>query len=115
MAEAISHALAVQDVEHATRLIETTYETMLSRNETASLLNWLEMLPAEWVRARPQLALAKAWSLLHTTRIDQAEAWLQDAEQIMQASDTALSQTWKGEAAAIRAMGGIVSPARRSG
>ena len=104
MAEAISHALAAQDVEHAAHLIETTYETMLSRNEAASLLNWLEMLPAELLQAHPQLALAKAWSLLHTTRIDQAEAWLQDTEKTIQASDTAQSQVWKGEAAAVRAM-----------
>ncbi len=102
--EAISHALAAHDVERAARLIEITYETMLSRNETATLLTWLEMLPGEWVRARPQLALAKAWSLSHTTRIDQAEAWLQDAEQSFQTTDMALQEKWKGEAAAIRAM-----------
>ncbi|MGK7876084.1 MAG: LuxR C-terminal-related transcriptional regulator [Xenococcaceae cyanobacterium] len=53
--EAINHALAAQDFERAASLIEKIAEAVWDSGELATFGRWLEALPKELVRSRPQL------------------------------------------------------------
>ena len=115
--EAVKHALAAEDFEHAANLIEKLAEVLWDRGEPTALLRWLAALPDEQVAARPSLCNFYAWLLFLNGQNQIAEAKLQVAERaldmaVADASDTSshgqrclnadkLEQ--KGRAAAIRA------------
>jgi LuxR family maltose regulon positive regulatory protein len=81
--EAISHALAGEDVERAIRLIEGDALAMLDQGELATVLGWLDALPDEVVRSRPWLCVAYAWVLAYGGRLDALGSVLQDAEKTL--------------------------------
>jgi LuxR family maltose regulon positive regulatory protein len=58
--EAVRHATAAGDLAWAARLIELNVEGLLRRSEGATLGSWLSTLPAETLRTRPRLCLARA-------------------------------------------------------
>ena len=68
MAAAIDHALSAGDLEWAADLIEQEAEATLMRGEIATLLRWVDVLPAELVRLRPSLCAYHAWALLMSGR-----------------------------------------------
>jgi len=78
--EAMGHALVAPDFERAARLIEASSTTMVNQGETNTLLTWLDVLPAEMVRSRPRLAIAKAWATVSQDRLDEARECVADAE-----------------------------------
>ncbi len=78
--QAVSHALAAHDLEHAAELIEAVAETMLKRGEGTTLLRWIEALPEAVLRARPRLSFFHAGVLIVVGRSDAAEARLQTLE-----------------------------------
>jgi LuxR family maltose regulon positive regulatory protein len=81
IAQAINHALAAKDFGPATDLIEQVAEATLMRSEVSTLLNWVDALPDELVRARPSLCLFHAWALLLAGRpLDAVQARLRDAD-----------------------------------
>jgi LuxR family maltose regulon positive regulatory protein len=81
VAEAIDHALTAKDFEPATHLIEQAAEKTLKRSEVSTLLNWVDALPDELVRARPSLCLFHAWALLLAGRpLDAVQARLREAD-----------------------------------
>ncbi len=61
--EAVDHALAAKDYDLAAQLIEQNTYPLVTRGELATLIRWIEALPAE-VNRRPHFLLAKAWALL---------------------------------------------------
>lgn len=79
ISEAVSHALAAGDDEQAARLIEQGAWATLARCEMMTLLNWLDVLPRDLVRARPQLVILRAWALAIMGRWDDVEVCLSDA------------------------------------
>ena len=83
-AEAIQHALAAADWARAATLIYDISGSLLQRGEVTTLLGWLQALPDEIVRARPQLCLECSWPLILTGRLDVAESYLGQAEQAAQ-------------------------------
>ena len=81
MSEAIVHSLAARDVEQAARLVEQTFTDMMSRDEYfTTMLERLEALPEEIIRARPWLGIMHAWMLSITLQIDAVEPRLQEVE-----------------------------------
>lgn len=92
LSEAVDHALAAGDAEHAVDLVEAGQAALLESSKMTTLLGILGKLPPRMVAARPRLQLELAWStmLLHRrTRSRQAlsrfhaaldEATLTDAE-----------------------------------
>ncbi len=104
--EAMTHALASLDFERAARLVETHSEAMITRGETSTLLNWLDLLPVELVQSRPRLALAKAWADISHDRLPEAREYLSTAERLVDTAEppTADARGIVGEAAAVRAM-----------
>ena len=78
--DAIRHARAAGDLSWAARLVEQHFEAVLGRREDATLRRWLELLPAEVVRARPRLCLLQAFWALIGSRVEAVERLLDDAE-----------------------------------
>lgn len=68
LAEAIDHALAASDFERAAHLVEQVAEATLMQSETVNFMNWVDKLPEELVRARPDLSVFHAWALLISGR-----------------------------------------------
>ncbi|HET7088678.1 MAG TPA: LuxR C-terminal-related transcriptional regulator [Anaerolineae bacterium] len=84
VADAIEHAIAMKDWERAADLLEhASRRTWMpwTQSEIGAMLEWLEALPPDLVRARPRLCLACAWALLDPSQIDRVEQYLQDATQ----------------------------------
>ena len=108
IAEAISHALAAKDVERAADLVERAARSMVARGEVTTLLAWLEALPGELIRSRPQLCLAHSWALFLLGKLDEAELRLRDVETGYEVASSrherAELEAIPGEVAAVRAL-----------
>jgi LuxR family transcriptional regulator, maltose regulon positive regulatory protein len=103
--EAIHHALAASDFEHAADLIEKSYKEIALHGNVHLVLGWIKMLPDELVRARPSLSIYYADLLMFTHEMEAAEARLQDAEQSLEKNkDTLQGPMILGPIATIRAI-----------
>lgn len=82
-AEAVSHALTAKDWSLAADWIEASAETALLRGETATVLDWIEALPAHKVQTRPRLALYQAACLVFMgrdlSRVDELAGRIREA------------------------------------
>lgn len=78
--DAIQHALAAEDFEHARSMIAAHAETMFLRSELRTLSDWLEALPPAFLDDDPFLNTAMAWTLLATGQIEGVEPRLQAVE-----------------------------------
>jgi len=79
-ADAVHHALAASDWDRAATLLLDVGESMLKRGKVTTLLGWLQALPGEEVRTRPDLCLSYSWALILTGQLDAAELYLGQAE-----------------------------------
>jgi LuxR family maltose regulon positive regulatory protein len=61
VSEAVGHYLAAGDHQQAADLIERQTRQLFVRGELFTLVRWIEAMPSEFVRTRPQLCLALAW------------------------------------------------------
>lgn len=103
--EAFQHAVAVNDVERASRLIEGNGIPLHLRGALYPVLNWLETLPREVLDARPLLWVMYASALGTTGHITTIEQKLQAAETALQAAEPDDKQyTIRGYIAAVRAL-----------
>ncbi|HSR48812.1 MAG TPA: hypothetical protein VLL77_12595, partial [Anaerolineales bacterium] len=75
-AEAVSHAIAVQDWPRAADIIGQFTDQWPMRAGVATTLSWLESFPAQMRLDRPALGLAYAWSLFMNNRLDRADEFL---------------------------------------
>ena len=82
--QAIEHALLGADYERASRLALTAVRALPRPTELRTLIRWLEALPDEMLRTRPQLSVDYAWMLSSVGRIGEAEEYLQACEEIQQ-------------------------------
>lgn len=62
--EAIQHALAAQDYEHAADLVEWAVPAMRRSRDEATMLKWYEALPSDLFEHRPVLAIGYVGGLL---------------------------------------------------
>jgi len=81
--EALDHALAAQDFEHAAYLIEGLAEATWHRGEHTKLLRWFDILPNEQVYTRPRLGIFNAWLLLVNGQEEAAEMSLHAVERVL--------------------------------
>jgi LuxR family maltose regulon positive regulatory protein len=82
--EAVTHALAVPDVEHAARLVEQYARFTNFPSQFQTLLGWLNRLPDALVRTHPSLCIMHAIVLMLTHQLEKVSARLQDAERCLQ-------------------------------
>ena len=102
--EAFHHAAAANDFQRAERLIEGKGMPLHFRGTVATVLNWLESLPATVLDVLPSLWTAFASTLLVTGQTTRAEQALQAAEAVLQnAEPNGKTRDLIGRVAAIRA------------
>ncbi|MDQ6716253.1 MAG: AAA family ATPase, partial [Actinomycetota bacterium] len=80
LGDAVRHAIASGDHEHAADLVELTLADLRRRRQDRILRDWLVVLPDEVVRRRPLLATYMGWSRLSEGDFDEVEEWLDAAE-----------------------------------
>lgn len=111
MAAAIDHALAAGDVDRAADLVGDTAEATLMRSEVTTFLNWVDRLPEESVRVRPNLCFYHAWAWAMTGKSVQIiERRLHDiecAESNVASSGVGLAPLFPGRKTALRAYMGL--------
>jgi LuxR family maltose regulon positive regulatory protein len=100
LTDAVEHALAAEDFERVAGLIEPASWAHLSQGGAATLLGWLDALPAELLHSRPRLDLLYAWALLAAMQLEAIEARLHDVERRLPAAGPT---PIRGEIATIRA------------
>jgi ATP/maltotriose-dependent transcriptional regulator MalT len=101
--EAVTHALAVPEVEHAARLIEEYARLTNFPSQFQVLLGWLDRLPDALIRTQPTLCLMHANALVLTQQLEKASARVQDAERCLhEQMSTQQRQTLLGWIAAFR-------------
>jgi LuxR family maltose regulon positive regulatory protein len=84
--EAIDHAMAAQDYDRATFLLEEIAETVWDRGQQVKLAQWFGHLPERLISKRPQLCVFYARSLIMSGRPKEAEQCLASAEQILEST-----------------------------
>lgn len=102
ISEAIRHALLAGEQDRAAQLVEDNGCPLIMRGESTTLLHWIDAVQSQ-AQIRPWLSIQKAWALVLTERLEQAEQALQAAEQMV----SALEQT-----AEVRTMLGCIASAR---
>ncbi len=105
--EAVEHALAAGDFPRVADLIAACAEEQMKVGALTTLLRWLEALPDEMARLRPDLALVKAAALINQGYLDAADACLDDAERHVRPAGrgyTSGIQGTSGEVLAARAI-----------
>lgn len=83
--EAIHCLLGGELWHEAAALIEQLGVTRMLAGQNESLNWWLSRLPADILLQRPKLALIKAWTLFCTEHVIDAEPYLDQADQLLQA------------------------------
>jgi LuxR family maltose regulon positive regulatory protein len=102
--EAVGHALSGSDLDRVERLVAERALTMIYHGELATLMGWVEALPARTVRSRPWLCVAYAWVLAYAGQPGRIEPLLEDAEGALKDLDEAVERRHiAGHIAAIRA------------
>ncbi len=86
-AEAIEHALAGDDFEHAASLVELTAPAMRQTRQEATFRRWLEAFPATVYETRPVLAIALVGARMATGDPTDVESLLDDAERVLETDD----------------------------
>ncbi len=87
-ADAIRHALAVEDFERAANLVERAVPAMLRSRQEAALLGWMKALPDELIQCRPVLCVWYAHVLLASGELDKVEDRLRAAERWLDPPNT---------------------------
>jgi len=86
--DAIHHALAAKDFDHAAGLIELAWPATEDGNiRTATWLGWARALPDELAQARPVLNVGYACALLFVGEMEAAEVRLKCAEFLLKPAD----------------------------
>lgn len=87
--EAIEHALAAQDLKHASDLIVGAFLPLWKRSALGTLRRWIERLPEVAFHQHPDLAFWSAALLAYTGQLDLVETRLDLAEALYRAVPSA--------------------------
>ncbi len=82
--EAITHALAIPELERAARLMQRHSWFSNFPSQFQVFRGWLNHLPEAFIRTQPFLCIMHAVTLLLTHQLDQAEARIQDTERCLE-------------------------------
>lgn len=72
---AVAHLIAADRESTAADLIAGSWNDALQRGRAATVIRWLEALPADMVAGDPRLCLARAWLALDSGEPAAAERW----------------------------------------
>jgi LuxR family transcriptional regulator, maltose regulon positive regulatory protein len=115
--DAVRSALAAGDLDQAVVLLADSWLSLLVEGQAATLAELLARLPAERMRANPELAGVAALGRLALGELEEADAWLELAEAGAARAGAALplARLWRarlvGDAAgALAAAGPLLAP-----
>lgn len=83
--EAVKHALAARDFDHAVYLMELAVPAIRRSRREATLYGWLKALPDDVVRRSPVLSVFYGNMLLASGDLDAVERRLDDADRVLAA------------------------------
>ena len=83
--EAIQHALAAKDLEHAADLIESVAVPLISQGKISAPQGWLEKLPEDVILSRP-------WLCIGLANVRSARGQLGAVQPLVEAADSLLSR-----------------------
>jgi LuxR family maltose regulon positive regulatory protein len=86
LADAVRHAVAGGDDEHTADLVELGVAELRRGHHDRTLRDWVVAIPEDVARRRPLLALCRGWSRLAEGDVDGVEAWLDAAEEGLDAA-----------------------------
>ncbi len=105
VAEAITHALAAKDYDGAARLIEQNMNALMASGQLATLLQWIEALPAAVMGHHPLLSTSAAWVFTFSGAVARVEPLLRQAlAQLSGDPETPLGREVRGNVATVRAL-----------
>ena len=78
--EAIAHALAGRDYNHAAVLVEQAAQQLDMQNSLVAITLWIDAIPDQVVETHPWLCIYRAWGYQWMGRRDSVEPWLNAAE-----------------------------------
>lgn len=81
--EALAQAQAAGDRERTLSVLERFAERTLQEGDAASVMQWFEATPVDWIEARPRLALTRALSLFLAVRWSELEAWAPRLQELL--------------------------------
>jgi LuxR family maltose regulon positive regulatory protein len=81
--EAINHALAAGEYDHAAHLVEENTSRLMAQGELSALMGWIESLPAELRTRRPWLCVHQANALTFAGRTPEVEPLLTQVEEAL--------------------------------
>ncbi|HEY3340220.1 MAG TPA: LuxR C-terminal-related transcriptional regulator [Propionicimonas sp.] len=81
--DAIRHALAAGDLDHAGELIEAALPEARRDRRDAAVIGWLRALPADTIGRSPVLTTFQGWAALVAGDLDAMEAHLDHAEDLL--------------------------------
>ena len=82
--DAIAHAVAGHDVEHAADLVERALPEAGRQRQDRTIRTWLSGLPDDVLRRRPVLNVTAAWCRLGDGDVEDADARLREAENTLE-------------------------------
>ncbi|MFN8485819.1 MAG: LuxR C-terminal-related transcriptional regulator [Anaerolineae bacterium] len=92
MEEALRHALAAGNTQHAAEIVEQHVHGRLNREDWRGVERSLSMLPPDLFRQRPSLMLAQAWVLGVQHKLPPVFPLLQSSEAVLEDSALPLSE-----------------------
>ncbi len=92
--DSVGHALAGQDFDRATYLMEQALPGIRRDRKDSVLLGWLAALPRDSVRRSPVLSVFDGWALMLGGDLDGVEARLEDAEHALATASSEARATW---------------------
>jgi ATP/maltotriose-dependent transcriptional regulator MalT len=106
-AKAIHHALVVNDIKTATRLMEKGALEALERGELGLILNWVDRLSATELKKHPWLFIYHSWALLMSGQAEAVGPRLENTEWLLNAiseDDETKKQEMLGLVAGLKAI-----------
>ena len=83
--DAIVHAVHAGELSGAVALIADNWLDVFNEGGLETVKRWLDALPADVVSADPRLCIARAWVAVDRGRLDDADRWVDNAEQALAA------------------------------
>jgi LuxR family maltose regulon positive regulatory protein len=103
--EAVRHALAAADWDHATRQIDECADELFKHGEIATLLSWFAKLPEQVIKTSAELNMNFAWARMLSGQYELAEQNLHQAEWLAQEEPSALGEIAAAEVFLAQSLG----------
>jgi len=84
--EALYHALAGEDLEKATQIVEQNALDLLVHSRLTRLKKWYESLPEDLVHSRPRLCILQGWLHILIGTVEDANQCVRESEQLLKST-----------------------------